>query len=55
METEGKRMHVAKLVKKETDSIFRVNPNANIIIMGDLNDYPTDRSILEVLKSSNRI
>jgi len=51
METEGKRMHVAKLVKKETDSIFRVNPNANIIIMGDLNDYPTDRSILEVLKA----
>lgn len=51
METEEKRMHVASLVKKETDSIFRVNPNANIIIMGDLNDYPTDRSVLEKLKA----
>ncbi len=51
METEGKRMHVAKLVKKETDSIFKTNPNANIIIMGDLNDHPTDRSVLEVLKA----
>ena len=51
METEDKRMHVANIVRKQTDSIFRVNPNANIIIMGDLNDYPTDRSVLEKLKA----
>lgn len=51
METEGKRITVAKLVKKETDSIFRTNPKANIIIMGDLNDHPTDRSVLEILKA----
>jgi endonuclease/exonuclease/phosphatase family metal-dependent hydrolase len=51
METEEKRMYVANMVKKETDSIFRVNPNANIIIMGDLNDYPSDRSLLESLKT----
>jgi predicted extracellular nuclease len=51
METEEKRMHVANLVRKATDSIFRVNPYANIIIMGDLNDHPTDRSVLETLKA----
>ncbi len=51
METEEKRMYVANLVRKETDSIFRVNSDANIIIMGDLNDYPTDRSVLEKLKA----
>ncbi len=51
METEGKRITVAKLVKKETDSIFKTNPDANIVIMGDLNDHPTDRSVLEILKA----
>ena len=30
------------------------NPNANIIIMGDLNDHPTDRSVLEVLKAQTK-
>ncbi len=51
METEDKRMFVAKIVKKQTDSILRINKNANIIIMGDLNDHPTDRSLLETLKA----
>lgn len=52
METEEKRMFVAKLLKTQTDSIFKLNPYANIIIMGDLNDYPTDRSLLESLKTN---
>jgi predicted extracellular nuclease len=52
METEEKRMFVAKLVKTHTDSIFDTNSNANIIIMGDLNDYPTDRSLNESLKAN---
>lgn len=53
METEEKRMFVAKLVKHQTDSIFDTNSNANIIIMGDLNDYPTDRSLTESLKANS--
>lgn len=52
METEEKRMFVAKLLKTQTDSIFDTNPLAKIIIMGDLNDYPTDRSLLESLKTN---
>jgi len=52
METEEKRMFVAKLLKTQTDSIFKLNSFANIIIMGDLNDYPTDRSLLESLKTN---
>ncbi len=52
METEDKRMFVAKLVNKHTDSVLNVNPQANIIIMGDLNDYPTDRSLIESLKAN---
>lgn len=51
LETEEKRMYVAGLVKHATDSIFKTNPEANIIIMGDLNDHPTDRSLIESLKA----
>jgi len=52
METEDKRMFVAKLLKNTTDSIFDIHPNAKIVIMGDLNDYPTDRSLVESLKAN---
>ncbi|MDR2836352.1 MAG: endonuclease [Bacteroidales bacterium] len=54
METEEKRMYVAELVKKQTDSIFRNESKANIIIMGDLNDYPTDKSLMESLKAQTQ-
>jgi len=51
METEEKRMFVAELVKKNVDSIMKLNHEAKIIIVGDLNDHPTDRSLLESLKA----
>ena len=37
------------MLKKYTDSIFNILPNANIIIAGDLNDNPDDISIAENL------
>lgn len=39
------RMAAAKLTKSIVDSIQRVEPNAKIIIMGDLNDDPNCESI----------
>ncbi|HOK38080.1 MAG: endonuclease/exonuclease/phosphatase family protein [Bacteroidales bacterium] len=51
METEEKRIYVAGLVKKHTDSVLSVHPNAKIIIIGDLNDHPTDKSVAEGLKA----
>lgn len=51
LETEGKRMYVAGLLKKHTDSVLNVHHNAKIIILGDFNDHPTDRSIIDVLKA----
>lgn len=51
METEGKRIHVAKMVRHASDSILKVDKNANIVIVGDLNDGPTDKSLLEGLKT----
>jgi len=53
METEDKRMFVAGVLRTVVDSIFTENKNANILIMGDLNDYSTDRSMVECLKANN--
>lgn len=48
-ESEPNRLAVAQLVKERVDSILSVDREAQIIIMGDFNDHPTDRSIGEVL------
>ena len=47
--TEPHRIFIADLLKHITDSIFETNPNANILIAGDLNDNPTDKSLAEHL------
>ena len=43
--TEHYRMAVMSMVREHCDSIFALNPNANIVIMGDFNDAPTDKSL----------
>lgn len=53
--TERKRMHAAKILRSHIDKIFSEMPNANIIIMGDLNDCVDDKSLTEVLKAKNNI
>ncbi len=49
------RMKAAALNAKIIDSLQKINPNAKIITMGDLNDDPTSPSIKEVLKTSGKI
>ncbi len=51
MESEDKRIFVASVVRTKVDSIFNANNHANIVIMGDFNDYPTNESILGTLKA----
>lgn len=43
------REAAAALCKHIADSLWSVNPNIGVIIMGDLNDDPHDRSCAEVL------
>lgn len=43
--SDPKRMKAAFMVKKKTNEILLSDPNAKIIILGDFNDDPTDRSI----------
>ncbi len=53
--TEPHRIVLAKLLKHLSDSIFSLNPNANILIAGDLNDNPTDKSIAEYLQAKEPV
>jgi predicted extracellular nuclease len=48
-ETEPQRIENASTLKHLADSLFVRNPKANIVIMGDLNDEPDNKSIAEVL------
>ena len=49
-----RRIEAAKISRHISDSIFSVQPNAKIIIMGDLNDNPTDVSIKKYLKAKGK-
>lgn len=48
-ETMPYRINSAQLLREKTDSIFLARKSANVIIMGDFNDYPTDTSMKETL------
>ncbi|GAB6011025.1 endonuclease/exonuclease/phosphatase family protein [Viscerimonas tarda] len=46
------REHAAFISKHITDSIRQADPQAKVVIMGDLNDDPTDKSVKDVLKAT---
>ena len=43
--SERARMDAANCVRRLCDSLYRVRRHPNLIVMGDFNDTPTDRSI----------
>ena len=45
------REEAARLNKRVMDSIRRTSPNSRIIIMGDFNDNPINRSVKHILKT----
>ncbi len=47
--SEPRRVEVATLLKSKIDSILTGSPEANIIVMGDMNDEPSNKSLAEVL------
>lgn len=51
-----KRTQAAKLTKSITDSIYKVDRKAKIVIMGDFNDDPSNNSIIDIIgaKSSSK-
>ena len=51
---EPYRLAAAKTSRKIADSLFARNPNARILIMGDLNDDPIDPSVMQVLGAEGK-
>ncbi|MFN4234815.1 MAG: hypothetical protein ACK4IK_08420 [Bacteroidia bacterium] len=49
IQSEFKRINAAKTLRNEIDSILKIDSLAKIIIMGDFNDYPINKSLEEVL------
>ena len=47
------RMIAASFLHEKIDSIFKRNSMANILVTGDFNDNPTDKSLTEGLKALN--
>lgn len=48
-ESEPMRIAAARLTRHIADSLWAENPNQGIIIMGDLNDDPRDKSCAEIV------
>lgn len=53
-ETETKRMYCAVALRRSIDLLLSRDSKARIILMGDFNDEPTNRSIMGALQSSNK-
>lgn len=54
-ESEPKRLAAAQIVLNKCTSILKDKPNANLVIAGDFNDEPTNKSLLllESVKAKN--
>lgn len=50
-ETEPNRLTVANNLSEYLKDIRRANKDAQIVMMGDFNDHPNDKSIYEILKA----
>ncbi len=50
-ETEPARINAAALLRSKIDSLFATRRKANIIVMGDFNDRPNDKSLFRTLKA----
>ena len=54
-QSEPDRIFVASLLKMKVDSIFKVRMKANIVIMGDFNDEPSNKSMSEALNAKTSL
>jgi predicted extracellular nuclease len=55
LESEGKRISMAKLVRNIIDSLQHRSPNSKIIVMGDFNDDPDNESISKILNNKKTL
>ena len=53
-ESEIKRITAAIALRKQVDNILNFENDARIIIMGDFNDEPTNKSLLQILNATDK-
>lgn len=53
LESEGRRIAVAQQVRKQVDERLDKDPLANILLMGDFNDDPFNKSLVEELGATS--
>ena len=51
-ESEYKRVRAAAILRNQVDILLEENPLAKILIMGDFNDYPTNKSLYVTLNAA---
>lgn len=51
LESEVKRLQAASVAREKINYILSLQPLANIVLMGDFNDHPDDRSLYEQLRA----
>lgn len=50
---EDARLIAAQVLRKAIDSVLAINPKANIVMLGDFNDDPNNRSIKKILMAND--
>ena len=50
---EDMRLKAAEVLRKAVDSVLAINPKANIVMLGDFNDDPNNRSIKKILLAND--
>lgn len=50
-ESEIRRIQAATVARAKVDAILKADPKANIVLMGDFNDHPDNKSVRDVLKA----
>lgn len=53
-ESEPRRVFAAEQVRNKINEIQKKDAKAKVIVMGDFNDHPTDKSILNTLMASDK-
>lgn len=51
-QSEPRRLAAAELARQAVDELLQADATANVILVGDFNDEPTDRSITEGLRAT---
>jgi predicted extracellular nuclease len=53
-ESEMKRVMAALTLRREVDNILNIDNEAAILIMGDFNDEPTNKSVFQILNATDK-